>query len=455
MRNPDTTFFCGIGGSGMSALAQVLRHRGMAVAGSDRSFDQGDNGRIREALLAQGVRLFPQDGSGISPETARVIVSTAVEPTIPDVRAALDRQIPVQRRAELLAELFHQGEGIAIAGTSGKSTVTAMVGHILEVTGQRPTVINGAVMIGKSTPPSLGNVLCGDAALPVIEADESDGSIALYRPHIGLITNISLDHKPMAELHELFTGFAAACCHGVVRNADCPESRRLPRPVSRVLTFGITARDAEVRATDVQPLPDGIRCLVNGHPLHLRLLGTHNVANAAAAIAAAVLHGIPLREAVAALATFAGVERRLQILGERNGIMVLDDFAHNPDKIAASLAALRAVGRRLIVMFQPHGFGPTRFLRQGLVAAFVAGLGDRDHLVMPEIYYAGGTASQDISSRDLVRDIAAGGRHAHFFPGRSEVEAFLRREALPGDLIVIMGARDNTLTDFARRLLNG
>ena len=448
-----TIFLCGIGGSGMSAIAQVLRHHGHAVRGSDRSRDRGENRALYEKLSAQGIALYPQDGSGVDRTVDELVVSTAVEETIPDVRAALAQGIPIRKRAEMLAGLFNGREGVAVGGTSGKTTVTGMIGHILRSAGKDPTVIAGGIMLNAAEPPFLGNAICGRPDLPVIEADESDGSIALYDPAVSVLTNISLDHKPLEELRPLFRDFCARARRAVILNLDCEESAALTGINPNTVTFGIENPDAELRAEAVEMLPDGVRFRVGDVRFRLRVPGRHNVANALAAVAACHTDGVSVSESADALSGFLGIQRRLQVVGQAAGITVVDDFAHNPDKIAASLAALKAHPGRLRVMFQPHGFGPTRFLKDGLVDAFAEGLGVDDLLVMPEIYYAGGTAQKDISSQDLIQAVAARGRRAEFIPQREAVAHRLADASGPGDRVVIMGARDDTLTTFAQTVL--
>lgn len=452
--NRQTFFFCGIGGSGMSAIAQVLLHQGHAVRGSDRSYDQGQNADLYARLQALGVVLFPQDGSGVDADVDVLVVSSAVEPTILDVQAGLDRGIAIRKRAEVLADLFHRGTGIAVGGTSGKSTVTGMIGHILNRTGRDPTVINGGMMRDVVQPPRLGNALCGDAELVVIEADESDGTIALYEPTVSVLTNISLDHKPMAELESLFEAFCARAREAVVVNRVCERSMALTQGVKRRVTFGVDCEGADVHAADVALLPDGSRCVVNGQACRLRVPGQHNVANAAAAIAACGVLGISVRDGAEALGDFRGIGRRLEVVGKAQGVTVIDDFAHNPDKIAASLATLKAQPGRVLSVFQPHGFGPTRFLMGGLISAFVNGMDADDLVIMSEIFYAGGTAQKDISSGDLIDQIARAGRRAEYIERREDIVARLVEEARDGDRIIVMGARDDSLTVFARDILS-
>ena len=437
----------------MSAIAQVLLHSGYTVRGSDRSYDQGKNAQLYQNLTQLGVKLYPQDGSGMDKSVDTLVVSSAVEPNIPDVKAALDLDLPIQKRAEILAWLFNQGEGIAVGGTSGKTTVTGMIGHILYQTKRNPTVINGGIMLNAVAPPHLGNAMCGDPTLPVVEADESDGTIALYDPKVAVLTNISLDHKPMEELEKLFGDFCNRAKDAAIVNLDCKHSADLTHRLHTRITFGLNNPHANIHATHIQLLPDGSAFQANGIACRLYVPGHHNIANALAAMAACEAIGVALGEATNALASFQGIGRRLQVIGQKNGIVVIDDFAHNPDKIAASLAALKAQPGRLLVVFQPHGFAPTRLLKDGLISAFAQGLDEQDQLLMPEIFYAGGTAQKDISSAHLIDAIAQQNRNAQFITTRDAIQAHLVREAQTGDRIVIMGARDDTLTDFARGIL--
>jgi len=193
--------------------------------------------------------------------------------------------------------------------------------------------------------------------------------------------------------------------------------------------------------------------VVNGAGCRLRVPGRHNVANAAAAVTACEALEVPVAASAEILAEFRGIGRRLEVMGQVNGVTVIDDFAHNPDKISASLSALKVFPGRLLVMFQPHGFGPTRFLQDGLIEAFAAGLGEGDVLAMPEIFYAGGTAQKDISARDLIEAIGACGRQTEFIEDRALIAQRFADLSRPGDRVVVMGARDDTLTVFAQEIL--
>lgn len=446
-------FFCGIGGSGMSALALALKNRGAEISGSDRSRDAGFGAGKFNALEKQGIRLFAQDGSGLDADTSALVVSSAIEETIPDVIRARELNIPVMTRAQMLAEFFHRHNGIAIGGTSGKTTTTGMTGHILKEAGVDPSVINGGIMLNYPDSLGMGNVIAGNGAFCVIEADESDGSIELYNPAVAVVTSISLDHKPIEELKVLFGDFVSRASVGAVLNADNVDTAALKDRNANVITFSVQGADADLKAENITPEENGIRFTLDGEEVFLPMIGRHNAANALAAIAAAEMIGIPRAQAVKALGTFKGIHRRLETVGvTKKGVTVIDDFAHNPEKISAALSALKDYDGRLIVIYQPHGFKPTKIMRAGIVDAFDRLLSLDDTLIMQEIYYAGGTAAKDISSADLVKDLERTGKRVHFIPDRKKILTLIRGLASKGDRIVIMGARDESLSDFARQV---
>lgn len=446
--------FCGISGSGMSALAQILKHKGYEVSGSDRSFDQGKDAHNKKALLDLGIKIMPQDGSAISDDIETLYISSAVEDSIPDIKAALTKNIPIKKRSDLLAELFHgYTHNIAVGGTSGKTTVTAMVGYILDKLGQKPCMINGGLLCNYDKAPGIPNIIYNEGDICVIEADESDGSIEKYHPYIAVINNISLDHKSMDELEELFQNFAARAKQGVVVNADCEHTRNIRHPHKKTVSFSIKSNKADIWAYNIEALPHGTKYSMDGKSFTLNLIGKFNVANALSAIAACTLLGIDKFDAAAALESFLGTHRRLEVIGTQNNITVIDDFAHNPDKVAGSMSALKSYPGRLIIMFQPHGFSPMRLMGKEIIDSFISFMGNEDILLMPEIYFAGGTVKKDVSSRDFIQQTIDADKHAHFFETRPEVKKFIVENARPGDRIVIMGARDNSLPEFCREIL--
>ena len=455
-------FFCGIGGSGMLPLALILRAKGCRVEGSDRSLDQGRLARKFQFLRDRGIALHAQDGSGITRADQILVTSAAVEETVPDVLAARRLGVPVMRRAALLAQLFNAApQSIAIGGTSGKSTTTGMIGWILHHAGRDPTIMNGAIMKNFITPqiPFAGAVVgSGDAFIS--EVDESDGSIALFNPKVAVLNNISLDHKSMDELRVLFRDFIAKAEIAVL-NLDNEESKGLAaaQPASRASTYSLDDRSADLFAHDLRPSLEGIDFMVSElgtgakAQAHLKVPGAHNVSNALAALCAARACGVPLEEAAVALGGFTGIKRRFERVGTASGVAIIDDFAHNPDKIAATLATLHAFPGRLLVMFQPHGYRPLTLMQNELIACFAENLNRGDILVMPEPVYYGGTTERLVTSEDIVRGVKSRDRDAFAFADRAACGDKLAALAQPGDRIVIMGARDDTLPEFAADLL--
>jgi len=455
-------FFVGIGGSGMMPLAMILAGQGARVAGSDRSLDQGRVPAKFAALEALGIALHPQDGSGITSPEQIVVASAAIEPTVPDVVAA--ERVGAKRlsRAELLSHLFNRATvSIGVAGTSGKSTVTGMIGWILHSLDREPTVMNGAVMKNFARPEApFASALVGEGDLFVSEVDESDGSIALYRPTVAVLNNVSLDHKSLEELRVLFGDFVAHARTAVINIAD-PEAAALADavPAERRLTVAIDSA-ADLSARNIVEAPFAVAFdLSEGGAAPVRVAlqvpGRHNVANALAAIGAVRAAGVPLADAVDAIGGFKGLKRRFDLVGEANGVAVIDDFGHNPDKIAATIDTLHAFPGRLLVLFQPHGYGPLKVMREALVDSLAERLREGDLLVLPDPVYQGGTVARDVTSADIVADLIARNAPARYIADRADAAAALVAEACPGDRIVVMGARDDTLSLLAAEMVAG
>ena len=464
----------------MMPLAEIVAAQGHKVAGSDRSLDQGRLGAKFEGLAAKGIGLFAQDGSGIISADQIVVASAAVEATVPDIIGATELGCARMTRAELLAELFNAAPvSIAVGGTSGKSTVTGMIGWILTQAGRDPTIMNGAVMKNFNSGARVGG---GDVF--VSEVDESDGSIALYHPTVAVLNNVAVDHKSMEELRELFGAFLARAGSAVV-NADNAEALALISPISaypepveglsfsgtdgrkegqgfdklshtEVLSFGLGS-NATLQATDIVEHPDGVTFTVTHHPAkiacaaRLAVPGRHNVSNALAAIGTALRAGIGLEAAAAALASFSGLKRRMETVSAANGITVIDDFGHNPDKIAATLSALHAFPGRLLIYFQPHGYGPLKQMGRELADSFIANMKAEDILLVSDPAYFGGTVDRSVGADALVAMV---GPQAHHVPDRADCGTRLIDLATPGDRIIVMGARDDTLSIFAQSLLD-
>ncbi len=460
MTDTVSYFFCGIGGSGMLPLAMIVQAQGFPIEGSDRALDQGRTPEKFDWLRAHGVTLHPQDGSGVTRASQQVIATGAIEETVPDIGAARRAGARIQTRPELLSQLFNAAPtSIGVAGTSGKSTITGMIAWILHQTGRNPTVVNGAVMKNfADADHPFASALIGGPDLFAAEVDESDGSIARYNPTVAVVSNISLDHKSMEELRDLFGGFVDRAQTAVL-NLDNPETAALAQmlPAGKAITFALGEEQADLSAHDLQPLPTGMKFrLIAGwseYDAVLNVPGAHNVANALAALGAVKALGVPVGEAVAALATFAGIRRRMEVVGTAGGVTVIDDFAHNPDKIAATLKTLHAFDGRLLILFQPHGFGPLKLMKDEFIEGFAGLMRSDDVLLMPEPVYYGGTTDRSVGSQDIASGVRAVGRNAEALPDRAACGERILELAQPGDRIIVMGARDDTLSTFAAGLL--
>ena len=461
MNQDASYFFCGIGGSGMLPLALIVQSRGGRIEGSDRALDQGRTPAKFDWLRAHGVTLHPQDGSGVTRPDQIVVATGAVEDTVPDIGAARRVGAAIKTRPDLLSELFNAADvSVGVAGTSGKSTITGMIAWMLHQAGRAPTVMNGAVMKNfADADHPFASALVGDPALFVAEVDESDGSIARYDPTVAVVSNISLDHKSMEELRDLFGGFVGRARTAVL-NLDNPETAALAQQLApgKAITFGLGEEAADLSAHDLEPLPAGMKFrLIAGwteFDVVLNVPGAHNVANALAAIGAVQALGVPVSEAVRALETFSGIRRRMEVVGTAGDVTVIDDFAHNPDKIAATLKTLHAFDGRLLILFQPHGFGPLKLMKDEFIQGFAGLLRSDDVLLMPEPVYYGGTTDRSVGSEDIASGVRAAGRNAEALADRAACGERILGLVRPGDRIVVMGARDDTLSDFARDLLN-
>ena len=330
-------FFIGIAGSGMSAIAQYLKGIGKEVSGSDRFFKEGEPNEIKEKLEAEGILCFPQNGEGISESTDLVVVSTAVEDTVAEVQKAKQLNIPIIKRSELLALIAASKKTIAVGGTSGKSTTSAMLFDILEFAGLYPGIISGAGLISLIKNGKIGNSKVGEGEWLVIEADESDGSIVQYKPEIGLLLNVEKDHKEMDVLMEVFTVFKNNSQKFIV-NQSHPQAQQLSQDIKQ--DFSLSDKDdAGYSATDFRQDRLSISFKINGTGFKLAQIGRHNMENALAATAVANQLGVDLNTCSAALKNYEGIYRRHQVLGNKKGVWVIDDFAHNPVKCAAAVQA--------------------------------------------------------------------------------------------------------------------
>jgi UDP-N-acetylmuramate--alanine ligase len=323
-----------------------------------------------------------------------------------------------------------------------------MIFEILAGADRDPSVITGGDLRLLQAQGLPGNAFAGGSDILVVEADESDGSLVRYAPAIGVILNLQRDHKEMAEVAEMFAVLRARSREALVVGED----ENLDALAGGALRFGFGPR-ADIRGHDLELHSSGSRFQVEQVRFSLPVPGKHNVANALAAIAACRALDVKLADMVAPLASFQGVGRRFQTIGAARGVTVVDDFAHNADKISAALVTAKFNAPRVLAIYQPHGFGPTRFLRKDFVDTFSSELRPEDRLWMLEIFYAGGTATRDFSAADIVDEVAARGAKAEFAPSRAWLVARIGEEAKPGDVVLVMGARDPSLSDFARQIV--
>ena len=443
-------FFIGIAGTGMSAIAQYLNGIGKHVSGSDRFFKEGEYNEIKEKLEAEGIPCFVQNGEGITEATDLVVVSTAVEDTVAEVQKAKQLNIPIIKRAELLAIIAASKKTIAVGGTSGKSTTSAMLFDILEHAGLQPSIISGAGLVSIIKQGKIGNAKVGAGQWLVIEADESDGSIVQYKPEVGLLLNIDKDHKEIDVLMDVFTTFRNNSKLFVV-NQSHSLARKLSQSIEQDFSVDTDGGVGYV-ASDFVQNGMAISFQINGTAFNLNLVGRHNMENALAATAIANQVGVDMEICASTLQQYEGIYRRHQLLGNKDGVWVIDDYAHNPVKCAAAIEACQPIAPKVIAWFQPHGYGPTKFLRNDFVHEIARVLRPEDEIWMSEIFYAGGTTTKDISSNDLINDLKGMGKHAFFVEDRDQLLNEMRTHLSDNCVLLLMGARDPSLEQFAKKV---
>ena len=433
----------------MSGIAELLANLGYGVSGSDEK-----RSAVTERLAALGIRVAYGHQPANVGDADVVVTSSAVRESNPEIREAVERQIPVIPRAEMLAELMRLRYAIAVAGSHGKTTTTSMIAFVLEQAGLDPTaVIGGRVSAFGS------NARLGQGNYMVAEADESDRSFLKLFPTIAVMTNIDHEHLEnyggFGDLQQAFVDFAnkVPFYGAVVACADNPAlAAVLPRLTRRVTTYGLTSETADFTASDIVTKPMGITANVNrrarraGHaagspamlgPLMLQVPGRHNLENALAAVAVGEELGLSFEQTAAGLAEFRGAERRFEVRGEPNGILVVDDYGHHPTEIAAVLAAARTSGRRVVVAFQPHRYTRTA----ALMDSFGPALRGADHIVLTDIYSAGEDRIPGVTVDALADAIRRGvTAPVEVVKALDQVVPAIVRIARPGDLVMTLGA---------------
>ena len=414
----------------MSAVAQVLVAAGFIVTGSDRFLDTGTELEIFTKLRKAGIEIVPQDGVAITSETTAIVVSTAIEKDNPDYKTATDLGVEVLHRSEALAMLLKGKPCIAISGTSGKSTVTGMIGWILGALGADPAVVNGAPVLNWKDEEHIGNVRLGDGVW-VVEADESDKSLLNIHPDWAVITNVSKDHFGIEESVALFETFAAQASKGVLSLIDNPE-------LTDNFSPHITARGSSFFYKNVE--------------FEINVPGRHNAENAFCAVLLCELLGQSLVDIADALKSFAGIERRLEKVGVANGVAVIDDYAHNPAKIKAAWLALSPYCKRMIAVWRPHGYRPLRLLMDEMVEMFTEVMRSSDKLYVLPVYDAGGTTDRSVNSDLLVDKLSTRGGAVEFVKDTDIATNLVVTGSESGDTVLILGARDPQLPVMAREI---
>ena len=452
--------FAGIGGIGMSGLAAMACCQGIEVTGSDRGADHPENQRIIGALKNQGIRIYPQDGSFIRDGKPDFIVySTAIEEDNPDFLASGD--IPRLHRSALLGMLTSASgqETIAVTGSCGKSTVTAYMAETLFNLGSDPSCLNGALSKRFKSDCFAGNDRQGQGRYLIFEADESDKSLLNYTADYALILNIGTDHYSKEELAEVFGKFLSNVRKGAVLSEEVFEAVKHLIPAG--LAIGIFDASCAEKGDVLEDysVENRVPAAVfsGGRRLVLPQVGRHMALNALAIFSMLRMLGFEEGDSLRALERFDGIFRRTDLAGKTaQGAWVYDDYAHNPEKIVSCLETMRQLGSgRVLAVFQPHGYGPLGFMQEALFGFMEKTLRPGDIFVMMEPYYAGGTTSFKPSAQTVIGNWKSRACHPEqymTFENREHLSAYLLSQARNEDVIVVMGARDNSLNDYAHAL---
>lgn len=427
----------------MSAIACFMADKGHMVVGSDRAFDQNPGHPVYRLLRSKGITIVPQDGSGIDSSFDLAVFSTAVEPDQPEVIKAKSLGIPMKTRPEYLADIAKTFKTIAVAGTSGKSTTSGILAFLMERLGLKPNFIGGGRVKQFMTEQNPGNSLTGDSNLLVMEACESDGTIVNYTPAHSIILNLDLDHHPVETTAGMFSTLIKNTPGMVIVNGDDRNLKGLVP--GEGMRFSVD-QPSDFMAKDIIQREFSTEFSVRSVRFTLSIPGKHNLHNALPCIALLHETGVPLKDISSHLQEFRGIERRFDIHLNDGKYLVIDDYAHNPHKIASLMETMKQMREAVCYIFQPHGFAPTKTMKKEYIETFTRNLRDSDHLILLPIFYAGGTVSKDISSQDLAGEIRSRGKSAEVIEER---ETILDRMG-EWDTCVIFGARDETLSDFAR-----
>jgi UDP-N-acetylmuramate--alanine ligase len=448
LNTAEHVHFIGIGGYGMSAIARVMLEMGYQVSGSDVAGQE-----LTEKLAANGARIYIGHEAEHIKGANLVVYSTALPRDNVERKAAEALNIPVIHRSQMLARLMNAGKGIAVAGAHGKTTTSSMIAHVMGSCGLDPTYIIGGEIVNVGT-----NAKAGKGEYVVAEADESDGSFLQYHPAIAIVTNIEADHLENynGDFNELkaayvqFLGQVKADGKAIVSADDenirelIPALKNKPGGGPGIITYGID-EEADYRAEDIRLGDRKVSFTLSKHGEKLGLIelsvpGRHNVSNAMATVITCLEAGVPVADVARAIGDFRGAKRRFQVIGEVNDILVIDDYAHHPTEIQATISAAKATGKRIIAVFQPQRYTRTFFLLEQFSRAF----SEADQVIITDIYSpAGEQEIEGVNSKKLVEMIIANSNpNTLYLPTKEEVQAYLGNSVAAGDLVITMGAGD-------------
>ena len=463
MKIPSKVHFVGIGGIGMSGLAQMLKWLGCDVSGSDRDMDKPENSRIIGSLRNCGITLFPQDGSFISdgkPDT--MIYSTAIENDNPDFKAGTD--IPKVHRAAALASAITSMKGVtsvAVTGTCGKTTVTSWLAETLEKMGYDPAMLSGGLVNNFASAKFAGNFRPGKGKFFIYEADESDKSLLAFNPDFSLILNIGNDHYPINELADVFRKFIVSTSKGAVLEESVAEHvGEITGTKIKCSVFGSGSkcnwRLLSYKTENKVPTAV-IENKSRGKQINLALPspGLHMAMNAVSVLATLDILGLYSPDCHRHISSFGGVWRRFNIKGKLpSGALVIDDYAHNPEKIGSCVRTAKEVtAGRIFAVFQPHGFGPLKFMKDNLFKELEKIMNKEDRFIFLPVFYAGGTTSFSPTSEEVVSEFESKAEgNFMFFKTRDHLEKYLKSETCENDTVLVMGARDNSLSTWTEEI---
>ena len=473
MKIPSKVHFIGICGIGMSGIAQMLKWLGCDVTGSDRAVNSEENSVFTVPFRNLGIRLYHQDGSFLKSETAPdyIVYSTAIENDNPDLAVSCD--IPRIHRATALGAAIRHLKcmiSIAVTGSAGKTSVTGWISEVLAELGEDPVSITGGIVSSFKSANSAGNFRPGKGRFLVFEADESDKSLLSYSPDYSVILNIGTDHYSIEELLQVFGDFISRTASGAVIEFEALDKLGMDRIEGKKLAIfgekkdippdfglcGCIVKDYSsaggVSRTVLEMLPAGTK-----HEIVLPVHGFHSALNASAVVSLCSMLGIGTGELMNKVPSFKGVWRRFDFAGENSkGVQIYDDYAHNIEKIISCMKTAAGLARgKVIAVFQPHGFGPLGFMRESLLLSLEKNLRDNDIFAFLPVFYAGGSSSFSPTSEETVKLFTGkGAKNYIYFCSREVAEEKLIDLSGAGDIILIMGARDNSLSLWARKIIS-